>query len=187
MRRETFKKREKTNPRRRNEERNKGKERSPGPVIMGAVGRTETDTEGTAETDAVNTAETGAEDTVGMGVVGTAGVAAADTPTSATSPSPTKGSANERNGRTNNRGRVNLAKEKRKKKKRGGGVKIAYTHEFLFFGFRNPPPQDGLIVKIFKNVLKLLRRQISVRPTGGRNWDGGRSNYQGGTILHSLR
>ena len=120
MRRETLKKKEKTNPRRRNEERNKGKESSLGPVIMGAVRRIETDTEGTAETDAVNTAETGAEDTAGMGAVGTAGVAAANTPTSAASPSPANGSANERNGRTDNRGRVNLAKEKRKKKKRGG-------------------------------------------------------------------
>ena len=47
--------------------------------------------------------------------------------------------------------------------------------------------QDGLIIKILRNVLKLLRGQINVRPKGGRNWDGGRSNYQGGTILHSLR
>ena len=79
---------------------------------MGAVGRMEIGTEGMTKTDAVNTAEAGAEDSAGMGVVGTAGVAAA-------SPSPSKGSANERNGHTDKRGRVNLAK----KKKKGGGRK----------------------------------------------------------------
>ena len=120
MRREILKKREKTNPWRRNEERNKGKESSPGPVIMGAMGRTETDTEGMEETDAVNTAETGVEDTAGMGAVGTAEVAAADTPMHAAIPRRLEGSANKRNGHANKRGRVNLAKEKRKKKKRGG-------------------------------------------------------------------
>ena len=150
------------------------------PMIMGAVGRTEIGTEGMAETDAVNTAE----DTVGMGAVGMAGVAAADTLTSAASPSPSKGSTNERNRHTDKKGRVNLAK---KKGKREEGGKIAHTHEFLFFGFKNPPPQDRLIVWIFKNVLRFLSRQSSVRPTGGRNWDGGKSNYQRGTILHSLR
>ena len=149
---------------------------------MGVVGRTETSIEGTAKTNAVNTAETDAEDTAGMGVVGAAGVAATDTPTFAVSPGPSKGSANERNGHTNKRGKVNLAK-----KKRGGGGKKAHTHEFLFFEFRNPPPQDGLIIRIFKNILKLLRKQISIRPAGGRNWDGGMSNYQGGTIIYSLR
>ena len=150
---------------------------------MGAVGRTKTGTEGTAETDAVNTVETGAEDTVGMGVVGVARVATADTPTFAARPSPSKSFANKRNGHVDKRGRVNLAK----KKKREEGGKIAHTHEFFFFGFRNPPPQDRLIVRIFKNILRFLRRQSSVKPTGGRNRDGGRSNYQGGTILHSLR
>ena len=138
------------------EERNKGRESSPGLVIMGVVGRTETCTEGTAETDAVNMAETGAEDTVGMGAVGAAGVATADTPMSATRPSPLKGFANKRNGHADKRGRVNLAKKKKKKREEGG--KIAHTHEFLFFGFRNPPPQDGLIVRIFKNILRFLRR-----------------------------
>ena len=102
------------------EERNKGRESSPRPVIMGVVGRTETCTEGTAETDAVNMAETGAEDTVGMGAVGAAGVATADTPMSATRPSPLKGFANKRNGHADKRGRVNLAK---KKKRKGGGRK----------------------------------------------------------------
>ena len=81
---------------------------------------------------------------------------------------------------------MNLVKKKGKKKKNEGG-KIAHTHEFFFFGFKNPPPQDGLIIKIFKNVLRLLRRQSSVKPTGGKNWDRGKSNYQGGTIFHSLR
>ena len=85
---------------------------------MGVVGRTETSIEGTAKTNAVNTAETDAEVTAGMGVVGAAGVAAPDTPTFAVSPGPSKGSANERNGHTNKRGKVNLAK-----KKRGGGGK----------------------------------------------------------------
>ena len=150
---------------------------------MGAVGRIETGTEGTAKTDAVNTAEAGVEDTARMGAVGAVGVAVADTPTSAARPSPSKGSAKERNGHTNKRGRVNLAKKK-KREERG---KIAHTHEFLFFGFRNPPPQDRLIVRIFKNVLRILKRQSIVRPTSAKNWDGGRSNYQGGTILHSLR
>ena len=82
---------------------------------------------------------------------------------------------------------MNLAKKKRGRKKKEEGGKIAHTYEFLFFRFRNPPPQDGFIVRIFKNVLRLLRRQSRVKPTGGRNWDGRRSNYQGGTILHSLR
>ena len=71
---------------------------------MGAVGRTETGTEGMAETDAVNTAETGAEDMAGMGAMGVAGVATADTPTSAVSSNSLKGSANERNGHTNKKG-----------------------------------------------------------------------------------
>ena len=141
---------------------------------MRAVGRTETSTEGTAETDAVNMAEIGTEDTARMGAVGVAGVAAIDTPTFAAIPSPSKVSANKRNGHANKKGRV-----------RGG--KKAHTHGLLFFEFRNPPPQDGLIVKILKNVFRLLRRQISVKPTGGRNWDGGRSNYHGGTVLYSLR
>ena len=101
---------------------------------MGAVGRTKTGTKGRTETDAVNTAKTSAEDTTGIGAVGVAGVAAANTPTFAASPSPSKGFANERNGHTNKRGKVNLAK-----KKEGGGKK-ALIHEFLFFGFRNPPP-----------------------------------------------
>ena len=137
-----------------------------------------------AETDVVNMAEAGAEDTAGMGAAGAAGVVAADAPTFAVSPSPSKGSANERNGHTDKRGRVNLAK---KKKKGEEGGKIAHTHEFFFFGFRNPPPQDGLIVRIFKNALRFLRRQCNFRPTGGRNRDGRRSNYQGGIILHNLR
>ena len=100
------------------EERNKGRESSPGPVIMGVVGRTETCTEGTAETDAVNMAETGVEDMVGMGAVDAAEVAIANTLTSAARPSPSKGFANKRNGHADKRGRVNLAK---KKKKKGGG------------------------------------------------------------------
>ena len=85
---------------------------------MGAVGRTETGTDGTMETDAVNTAEAGAEDTIRMGVVGAAGVVAVDTPMSAASPSPSKGSANERNGHTDKRGRVNLTKKKNREKGR---------------------------------------------------------------------
>ena len=70
-----------------------------------------------AETDVVNIAEAGAEDTAGMGVVGAAGVVAADAPTFAVSPSPSKGSANERNGHTDKRGIVNLAKKKKKKRR----------------------------------------------------------------------
>ena len=77
-----------TNPRGRNEERNKGKESSPGLVIIGAVGRTETGIEGTAEIDAVNMVDIGEEDTVRMGAVGTAGVAALDTPMFVVNPSP---------------------------------------------------------------------------------------------------
>ena len=147
-----LKKKGETNPRGRNEEKNKGKESSLGPVIMGAVGRTEIGTKGTAETDAVNMAETGTEDTAGMVAMGAAGVAATDTPTFAAIPSPSKGSANKRNGHAKKKGRMNLAK----KKKRGG--KKAHIHGLLFFGFRNPPPQDRLIIKIHKNVFKLLRR-----------------------------
>ena len=78
---------------------------------MGTVGRTKTGTEGTAETDAVNMAEAGVEDTARIGVVGAAGVAAADALTSVASPSPSKGSANERNGHIDKRGRVNLEKK----------------------------------------------------------------------------
>ena len=96
-----LKKKGETNPRGINEERNKGKESLLRPVIMGAVGRTETGIEGMAETDVVNTAEAGAEDMAGMGAMGAAGVVAADTPTSAVSSNPSKGSANERNGHTN--------------------------------------------------------------------------------------
>ena len=120
------KKEEETNPRGRNEERNKEKESSPGAVIKGAVGRTDTGTEGTMETDAVNTAERGTEDTVGIGVVGAAEVAATDTPTSAAIPSPSEGSANKRNGHANKRGRVNLVKKKEKKKKKGGREESTY-------------------------------------------------------------
>ena len=108
------KKKEETNPRGRNEERNKEKESSPGAVTIGAVGRTDTGTEGTAETDSVNTAETGTKDMAGMGGVGAAEVAAVDTPTPAAIPSPSEGSANKRNGHANNRGRVKLAKRKKK-------------------------------------------------------------------------
>ena len=85
---------------------------------MGVVGRTETGIEGTTKTNAVNTAKIDAEDTAGMGAVGAVGVAVADTPTFAASPGPSKGFANERNGHTNKRGKVNLAK---KKKKEGWG------------------------------------------------------------------
>ena len=85
---------------------------------MRVVGRIETGTEGTAETDAMNTVEAGVEDTARMGAVGAAGVAVADTPTSAARPSPSKGSAKERNGHTNKRGRVNLAKKKKKGRER---------------------------------------------------------------------
>ena len=109
-----IKKKEETNPRGRNEERNKEKESSPRAVIMGAVGRTDTGTEGTTETDAVNTAETGTKDTVGMGAVGVTEVVAADTSMSAAIPSPSEGFANKRNGHTNKKGRVNLAKKKKK-------------------------------------------------------------------------
>ena len=106
------KKKEETNPRGRNEERNKEKESSPGAVIMGVVGRTDTGTEGTVKTDAVNTVESGTEDVAGMGVVGAVEVAAADTPTSAAIPIPLEGFVNKRNGHANKRGRVNLAKKK---------------------------------------------------------------------------
>ena len=85
-----------------------------------------------AETDVVNMAEAGAEDTARMGAMGAAGIAAADAPTSAASPSPSKDSANERNGHIDKKGRVNLAKKKME------GRKKSHTHEFLFFGFRNP-------------------------------------------------
>ena len=53
-----------------------------------------------------------------MGAEGTAKVAAVDTPTFVAIPSPSKGFANKRNGHANKRGRVNLAK---RKKKGGGG------------------------------------------------------------------
>ena len=78
---------------------------------MGTVGRTKTGTEGTVETDVMNTAEAGAKDTAGMGAVGAAGIAAADTSTSVANPSPSKGSANERNGHIDKKGRVNLEKK----------------------------------------------------------------------------
>ena len=61
---------------RRNEERDKGKGNSPGPVIMGAVGRTAT--EGTTET----------------GAIGVAGGAVEGTPTSTAIPCPSKVFAN---------------------------------------------------------------------------------------------
>ena len=117
------KKKRETNPQGRNEERNKEKESSPGPVIMGAVERTKTGTEGTTETYAVNMAGTGTEDTVEMGALGAIEVAAVDTFTFTAIPSPSKGSANKRNGHANKRGIVNLAKK-------GGGGK-AHTHECL--------------------------------------------------------
>ena len=63
-------------------------------------------------------AKASAENTAGMGAGGAAGVAVVDTPTLATSPSPSKCSANEKNGHTDKRGRVNLVKKKGKKKKR---------------------------------------------------------------------
>ena len=94
-------------------------------VIMGAMGRTETDAEGMAEAGTINTAETGVKDAVGICAVGTAGVATADTLTFAASPGPLKGSANKRKGHTNKRGRVNLA-QKKKKKKRGGRKESTY-------------------------------------------------------------
>ena len=124
------KKKRETNPRGRNEERNKEKESSPGVVTMGAMGRIDTGTEGTAKTDAVNTAETGTKNTVGMGTMGVAEVAIANTPTPTAIPSPLGGSANKRNGHANKRGRVNLAKNKKKKKKREGGKK-PHTNECL--------------------------------------------------------
>ena len=99
------------------EESNKRRESSPRPVIMGVVGRTETGTEGTAKIDVVNTEEADAEDTAGMGAVGAVGVVAIDTPTSTASPSPSKGSANEKNGHTNKRGRMNLVKKKKNREK----------------------------------------------------------------------
>ena len=52
-----------------------------------------------------------------MGAMGVAGVTALDTPMFVVNPSPSKGSANERNGHSNKRGRVNLAKKKKKRKR----------------------------------------------------------------------
>ena len=41
------------------------------------------------------------------------------------------------------KGKSELSKKKGEEKKKDEGGKIAHTREFLFFGFRNPPPRMG--------------------------------------------
>ena len=57
----------------------------------------------------------------------------------------------------------------------------------LFLRIRNPLLHGGLIIKILKNVLRSLRRQVRVRSVCDRAWDGRRGNHQRRTILHDLR
>ena len=63
-------------------------------------------------------------------------------------------------------------------------MKKARTHEFglggsalLFIRVRNSLLQDGLILRILKNVLKLLGGQVCIRTTHGRTRNGGRGDY----------
>ena len=52
---------------------------------------------------------------------------------------------------------------------------------------RNPCPHNGLIVRIFKDLLRpFIGRQVCVRPSGGRTGDRGRGDNQGRAILHGL-
>ena len=52
---------------------------------------------------------------------------------------------------------------------------------------RNSFLQEGLILRIFKNVLGLLRGQVCIKTTHGITRNRGRGDYQRRTILHSLR
>ena len=58
---------------------------------------------------------------------------------------------------------------------------------FLFVRVRNSLLQDGLILRILKNVLKLLEGQVRIRTTNGKTGNRGWGDYQRRTILHSLR
>ena len=60
-----------------------------------------------------------------------------------------------------------------------------HTHEFGFGGnilffvrIRNPLLQDRFIVRVLKDVLRPLRRQVHIRTTFGRAGNGKRGNNQ---------
>ena len=85
---------------------------------------------------------------------------------------------------------MNLAK---KKKNRKEGRK-AHTHEFglggnilFFIRIRNPLLQDRFIIRVLKDVLRPLGRQVHISTTCGRDGNGKRGNNQSRTIIHSLR
>ena len=59
--------------------------------------------------------------------------------------------------------------------------------EALSSSVRNSFLQEGLILRIFKNVLGLLGGQVRIKTTGGITRNRGRGDYQRRTILHSLR
>ena len=80
---------------------------------------------------------------------------------------------------TKKRGRMNLAKTKKKE-----GRKVD-THEFglggntpLVIRIRNPLLQDKFIVRVLKDVLRPLRGQVHIKSTCSRAGNGRRDNYQ---------
>ena len=77
--------------------------------------------------------------------------------------------------------------ERKKKKKHIPMNSVLKGGTFLFVRVRNSLLQDGLILRILKNVLKLLEGQVRIRTTNGKAGNRGWGDYQRRTILHSLR
>ena len=79
--------------------------------------------------------------------------------------------------------RAMIKKKKRKKEKKKELNKIGEIHT----------PELGLMVttllliRILKNLVRSLRRQVCIRPKCSRARDGRRGNHKKGAILHSLR
>ena len=82
------------------------------------------------------------------------------------------------------RGRRKLNKKRKRHIPMNSVLELALSSsldpEILFF-------YDRLIVRILKNVLRPLRRQVHIRPANGKTRDGRRGNHQRRTIFHSLR
>ena len=140
----------------------------------------------TREDGAVATIEIGMEGTIKIGIVDTA-----ETGVVGTADTGATGVAYKmKENRSEKVTQIHMCKGNLTKK-RG---KDAYTQEFslgvntlLFIRIKNLLPYGRLIVRILKNVLKSLRRQVCIRPTCSRRGNGRRGNHQRRTILHSLR
>ena len=92
--------------------------------------------------------------------------------------------------------RAMIKKKKRKKEKKKELNKIGEIHTpelglmvttLLLIRIRNPLLHGGFVIRILKNLVRSLRRQVCIRPKCSRARDGRRGNHKKGAILHSLR